>query len=291
MKIAPLCGKTYYTGKKCKIINIWKEAGGIGSTENVFAEERKNLIVDYVKLKSKATVGELCEKFSVSPATIRNDLRELADYGLLERTHGGAMIKSSVNFELSNVEKEIVGVEQKKAIAKKALHFVKDGISIALDAGTTCLELAKLLGHFRDLTVVTNDLNIAAYLDGNTNVNVILAGGQLRKGFHYTVGDMAVATLENLNVDVAFIAANGVDCEKGLSTPKFETGMIKKKMIDHSKEVVVLADSKKINFVSFVKFGKIEDADILITDEGADEEFAEAVRAKGVRVELAPVAR
>lgn len=275
--------------KNVIFINIRKEAGGIGSAENFFAEERKSLIVDYVKLKSKATVGELCAKFSVSPATIRNDLRELADNGLLERTHGGAMVKSSVNFELNNVEKEVVGVAQKKAIAKKAIQFVKDGISIALDAGTTCMELAKLLGHFKDLTVVTNDLNIAAYLDGNTGANVILAGGQLRKGFHYTVGDMAVSTLENLNVDVAFIAANGVHCEKGLSTPKFETGMIKKKMIDNSKEVVVLVDSQKINFVSFVKFGRIEDANILITDEEADAGFVESVRAKGVRVELASV--
>ena len=81
------------------------------------------MIVEYVKMNHKATVNELCERFLVSPATIRNDLRELAEYGLLERTHGGAMIKSSVNFELNNTEKKSVGVQQKKAIARQGLKL------------------------------------------------------------------------------------------------------------------------------------------------------------------------
>lgn len=247
------------------------------------------MIVEYVKMNHKATVNELCERFSVSPATIRNDLRELAEYGLLERTHGGAMIKTGVNFELNNVEKKVVGVQQKKAIAHQALKFIKDGTSIALDAGTTCLELAKLLGNYQNLTVVTHDLNIAAFLDSNTRVNVIVAGGQIRQGFNYTVGEMTLSGLKYLNVDVAFVAANGVDCEKGLSTPEFETGSIKKVLMHNAKEVIAVVASSKINFVSFVKFGEIEDVDILITDEKADSEFVEKVREKGVRVELVHV--
>ncbi len=245
------------------------------------------MIVEYIKSNHKATVNELCVKFSVSPATIRNDLRELADYGLLERTHGGAMIKPSVNFELNNTEKRVVGVQQKKAIARQTLQFIKDGTSIALDAGTTCLEIAKLLGNYQDLTVVTHDLSIAAYLDSNTRVNVIIAGGQIRRGFHYTSGEMALNGLKDLNVDTAFIAANGVHYERGLSTPSFETGSIKKIMMKNSKEVVVVVDSNKINFVSFTKFGEMEDVDILITDDRADQEFVENVRKKGIQVELA----
>lgn len=247
------------------------------------------MIVEYVKMNHKATVNELCEKFSVSPATIRNDLRGLAKYGLLERTHGGAMIKSGVNFELNNFEKKVIGVQQKKAIAHQALKFIKDGTSIALDAGTTCLEIAKLLENFQNLTVVTHDLNIAAFLESNTRVNVIIAGGQIRQGFNYTVGEMALSGLKYLNVDVAFVAANGVDCERGLSTPEFETGSIKKILMYNAREVVVVVASSKINFVSFVKFGEIEDADVLITDEKADPEFVERVREKGVHVELACV--
>ena len=245
------------------------------------------MIVEYVKMNHKATVNELCERFLVSPATIRNDLRELAEYGLLERTHGGAMIKSSVNFELNNTEKKSVGVQQKKAIARQALKFIKEGTSISLDAGPTCLELAKLLGDFQNLTVVTHDLKIAAYLETNTRINVIVTGGQIRRGFNYTIGEMALSGLKDLYVDVAFVAANGVHCERGLSTPEFETGSIKKALMRNAKEVVVVAESSKINFVSFVKFGEIGDADVLITDDKADVSFVESVREKGVVVELA----
>lgn len=266
------------------------KGGIIISEENVFAEERKKLIVGYVKLNHKATVNELCERFSVSPATIRNDLRELADYGMLERTHGGAMIKSSVNFELNNTEKKTVGIRQKKAIARQALKFIKDGTAIALDAGTTCLELAKLLGSYQNLTVVTYDLDIAVYLHNSTRVNVIIAGGQIRQGFNYTIGEMAISRLKDLNVDVAFVAANGVHSERGLSTPGFETSSIKRVLMKNAKEVVVVAESSKINFVSFVKFGEIEDTNVLITDEKADKEFVESVRGKGVQVELARLA-
>lgn len=260
---------------------------GITGDEGIFAEERKKMIVDIVNRNTKATVSELCEKFSVSSATIRNDLRELAEFGLLERTHGGALQKSSVNFELNTVEKEVICVDQKKAIAKAALKYIKEGASIALDAGTTCLEVAKLLAPFRELTVVTHDLNIASCLDNSTDVSVIIAGGQLRKGFHYTIGDLAQNALKDLNVDVAFIAVNGIHCEKGMSTPKFETGTIKRVLMNNAKQVIVLADRDKINFVSFAKFAELEEADVIITDSGADENFVETVRMKGIKVELA----
>lgn len=260
---------------------------GMNNDDSIFAEERKKLIVDYVNRNTKATVGELCDKFSVSSATIRNDLRELAEHGLLERTHGGALQKSSVNFELNTIQKEVIRVEQKKAIARLALKYIKENSSIALDAGTTCLEVAKLLAPYKELTVVTHDLSIASCLESSTNIGVLVAGGQLRKGFHYTMGDMAQDALKNLNVDVAFIAVNGIHCEKGLSTPQFETGTIKRMLINNAKQVVVLADRDKVNFVAFAKFAELEEADVIITDKGADTFFVEAARMKGIKVELA----
>ena len=135
--------------------------------------------------------------------------------------------------------------------------------------------------------MVTHDLNIASCLDNSTDVSVIIAGGQLRKGFHYTIGDLAQNALKDLNVDVAFIAVNGIHCEKGMSTPKFETGTIKRVLMNNAKQVIVLADRDKINFVSFAKFAELEEADVIITDSGADENFVENARMKGIKVELA----
>ena len=247
---------------------------GLAGDEGIFAEERKKMIVDIVNRNTKATVNELCEKFAVSSATIRNDLRELAEFGLLERTHGGALQKSSVNFELNTVEKEVIRVDQKKAIAKAALRYIKEGASIALDAGTTCLEVAKLLAPFRELTVVTHDLNIASCLDNSTDVSLIIAGGQLRKGFHYTIGDLAQNALKDLNVDVAFIAVNGIHCEKGMSTPKFETGTIKRVLMNNAKQVIVLADREEVRRILREEKAAIMTAYMLMHFLHDDEPFA-----------------
>ena len=112
--------------------------------DGMFAEERKHMIVDLVNKNIKTTVNNLCEEFSVSPATIRNDLRELEEAGLLKRTHGGAISNIKANYEPNAYQKEIEHVNEKKAIAKRAAQYVHEGDTIALDTGTTTFELAKL---------------------------------------------------------------------------------------------------------------------------------------------------
>ena len=119
------------------------------------------MIVELINKEIKTTVANLCEKFSVSPATIRNDLRELELAGLLKRTHGGAISNRKASFELNSYQKEVENLEKKAAVAKAAIQYVQDGDIIAIDTGTTTLELAKLLVGRRNITVVTNDLEIA----------------------------------------------------------------------------------------------------------------------------------
>ncbi|MBQ3274679.1 MAG: DeoR/GlpR transcriptional regulator, partial [Christensenellaceae bacterium] len=110
----------------------------------MFAEIRKQMIVDFVNQKSNVTLGELCEKFSVSPATVRNDLRALEKEGLLKRTHGGAISIRKVTYEPNAYQKEIEHVSEKKMIAEVAFSMIEKGDSIALDTGTTTFELAKM---------------------------------------------------------------------------------------------------------------------------------------------------
>lgn len=176
----------------------------------LFAEERKQKILDLLKEKSKLMVPELCSEFGVSPATIRNDLRELENAGLLKRTHGGAIKVSKTSFELNSYQKKVTNLNEKKAIARIAINYVEDGDTIALDTGTTTLELARLLSSRKNITVVLNDIEIAAYLENEQNIDVILIGGSLRKGFHCTVGPIAVRSLQGLYVDKAFMATNGI---------------------------------------------------------------------------------
>lgn len=251
-----------------------------------FEEERRNLIVKYIDKKMKATVVDLSEEFSVSSATIRSDLRALSNLGLINRTHGGAISNRMVNYEQGTREKSTQRVNIKDAIADAALLHIREGASICLDAGTTMFQLAQKLVKFQLLTIVTNDIEIANFLENNTNNKVIIAGGRIRKNFNYTFGEMALAVMEQLNVDTFFLSANGVCAKKGLSTPDVETSRLKKTMIQNSNTTILLADSSKIGNVSFARFAGLEEIDLLITDQEADPEFIRDAKGKGVDLEI-----
>ena len=251
----------------------------------IFAELRKQEIVSMVNANGLATVNELCSHFSVSPATIRTDLNELEHMGILKRTHGGAISNSSISsYEPTSQEKEEQYVSQKNAIALAALALVKPGDTIVLDTGTTTLAFAKAIINVPNLTVVTNDLLIAIFLEQNSNVTVILLGGYVRKNFHCTIGQSVVDAISPLHIDTAFLATNGISAERGLSTPHMETANIKRELIKSSQTVVALVDSSKIGKNALTLFAPFENLDVLITDDGADDAFAKAVEEKGVRV-------
>lgn len=256
------------------------------NTDNIFAEERKAQIVDYINRNAKATVAELCAYFNVSQATIRNDLRDLDNNGLISRVHGGAIANVSVSFERSVSENYGQHISEKKAIANAATKFIHDGDAIALDAGTTLYELAARLMAFRDLTIVTYDLKIAAWLTQNTDHTVILAGGMVRKGFHYITGESAIRTIRDLHVDTAFIGCNGADPEKGVTTPSIETASLKRIMMKNAKRTVLLTDSSKLGIVSFVHFADLKDIDFFLTDSNASTENVRAFKEAGLVPEL-----
>ncbi|HZG56717.1 DeoR/GlpR family DNA-binding transcription regulator [Paenibacillus sp.] len=247
----------------------------------LFAEERKMEIVQLVQERGKVLVPDLIAHFQVSPATIRNDLRDLEANGLIKRTHGGAIPPDTlkVGFELENQNKTVKHHKQKQAIARRALQFVEDGDIIILDTGTTTLELAKLLKDRRNVTVIVNDIEIARCLEDFEGVQVVIIGGTLRKKFHCTIGPFAANLLSELNVDKAFLGTNGFSLQKGCTTPDINQAEIKRIMVKISSQVIVLCDSSKIGANSFVQFASPEQIDAFVTDDdvkpGVVEEFAE----------------
>jgi len=252
--------------------------------KTLFAELRRQEIVAIIQKAGKVTVEDLSNQFSVSPATIRNDLTELEQRGLLRRTHGGAISCRKAVYEPDNNQKSVQQVREKELIAKAALKHIQPGDAIALDTGTTTYQLARRLSGFDRLTVVTYDLQIAAWLESNTNVTIIMAGGLVRRNFHCTGGQTAIETLSRLHVDKLFIAANAVNTES-LSTPSMEMASIKSTLFRTADKVILLADSTKLNRKSFVRFADIEQVHTLITDKYADPEFIAKLLEKGVRVE------
>ncbi|MCM1134098.1 MAG: DeoR/GlpR family DNA-binding transcription regulator [Clostridium sp.] len=237
-------------------------------TENgpLFAEERQEQIVALLNKNSKLLVPELCEHFQVSPATIRSDLRQLASKGRLKRTHGGAIPINKTLFEPSTDDKKIYNAEKKQAIAQLAAELIEDDDTIAIDAGSTMMELAKKLTKKRNLTIVVNDLNIALFLEQQSNANIIMLGGNLRRRQQCTVGPITLSTLVSLNVDKVFLATNAFSPEKGFMTPDMNQAEVKKAMLKSAAEKIVLCDSSKIGKISFVKFAGLHEIDKLITD-------------------------
>lgn len=233
--------------------------------EPIFAEERQRKILKFLEENEKISVQDLCNRFEVSSSTIRNDLRQMDNEGLLERTHGGAILLSRTSFELNSNQKEIKNRSEKKAIAKMAADLIEDGDTVILDTGTTTYELAKNFSQ-KNITVVVNDLEIARCLEEYEHVNVVLLGGIVRKKFHCTVGSSVKEMLSRLNVDKAFMATNGLSFKKGLSTPEMNQAEVKKLMIEVASAVILLCDSSKIGKDSFVQFAPLSSVGRLITD-------------------------
>ena len=248
------------------------------AVQPLFAEERREQILKLLYENMKIMVPDLCALFHVSPATIRGDLRDLEAAGKLRRTHGGAIPVSKIGFEPDSDTKEIEHIEEKQRIAARACTLIEDGDTIALDTGTTTMELAKLLPEKKNLTIVTNDIKIAAFLEANTEANIIMIGGTLRRGFHCTTGSMAVEALSSLNVDKAFVASNAFTVKNGFTTPTFEQAEVKRVMLSIASENIVLMDSSKLGRITFLKFADLPEIDRIITDTGASRKMLSAIR-------------
>lgn len=249
----------------------------------MFAEERRQRIIELLEKQFRITVTELTESLEVSEATVRRDLQELEAQGMLKRTHGGAMIDSPSHVELSFQEKEITALEEKKQIAKLAASFVEDGDTIILDAGTTVLQMIPHILH-KKVTVITNSLMAAAALSQSDSIELIVTGGRNRYKTKALVGDIVNRTFAMFHADKVFLGVNGVDLVHGITTPTIDERGIKKQMVESAKEVFVLADYSKFYKISFAKIAPIEEVDCIITDSKIEKSTIDKYDKLGIKV-------
>lgn len=253
----------------------------------MFPEERQRRILERMRQGEVVKVAALSAEFGVSEATIRRDLRELEQSGLLERTHGGALPAGGTLEEPAFAEKTALHPAEKQAIARVAAGLVQDGESVILDAGTTTLALARLLRPRRQLTVVTNSMMIAAELSDAPGLHVIVTGGTVRGNTLALVGPTAERTLGEINADRVFLGTNGLDLDRGLTTPTQAEAAVKQRMIAAARQVVVVADHTKIGRVAFATIAPLTSAHLLITDAQADPAALRQFRARGLAVHVA----
>src|SRR5688572_24549599 len=216
----------------------------------MFAEERKQQILAALRRAPAVRAAELGRTLRTSLASIRRDLADLERSGLLKRTHGGAISNSLAASEPSLAQKEDQYQAEKAAIARLAASLVQPGDTVFLDAGSTTRQIARELRHHRNVTVVTNALNVAGELT-SSDLDVILTGGQLRRGVLSQVGPIAEQTIAGLHVDKLFLAANGIDLAKGVTTPNVAEARTKHAMVENAREVILVADHSKFGRVTF----------------------------------------
>ena len=249
---------------------------------------RRNEIIDIINSVGQVFVVELSEKFEVSEVTIRNDLEQLEQKNILMRARGGAIrLEGRVGIDYNLSEKDKLNLNQKVKIGKKAAELVKESEIVLIDSGTTTAELAKNLTNFKELTVITNALNIAYLLGTQENIKLTIPGGFLRKSSQSLVGPLAEKGLQNFYVDKAFLGVDGLDPELGLYTPNIEEAHLNSLMIEIANEVILLCDSTKLRRKSFAHICSLNKINILITDENILESDRRKIEESGVKVIIA----
>lgn len=232
---------------------------------NMLAAERKLRIVEFVRQHRTASVSVLAKEFGVHEATIRRDLAEVEQEGLLKRTHGGVIVESLTHNEPSFNERTNVQLDQKMRIGRMAASLVEDGDHIIIDSGTTTLHIAKNLVNRSNLTVVTNDINVAAELRDAPGVKVTVTGGELYPSSYMLNGMFTDYVLGSLHVSKAFVGTPAIHSKHGLMHPEAQLVPAKQGMIAAAQEVIVVADDTKIGKLSLYKVAPNSSIHTLIT--------------------------
>ncbi|MFN8255058.1 MAG: transcriptional repressor AgaR [Bacteroidales bacterium] len=250
--------------------------------------KRRNQIILELQKKGQVFVDELSKTYNVSEVTIRNDLEQLERKNLLVRARGGAInFESKVRIDHRLTEKSRINFKEKSAIGKAAARLIKEGDTIIIDSGTTTAEIIKNISHLKELTLISNALNIVNELVNLQNVNVIVPGGHLRKNSLSMVGPMAEKNLKNLHVDKVFIGVDGFDTKTGVYTPNIEEAHLNETMIEVANEVIVVADSSKFKRRSFAFICSLNKIHSVVTDSGIEEEDRKRLEDAGIKLSIA----
>jgi DeoR/GlpR family transcriptional regulator of sugar metabolism len=248
--------------------------------------ERRQAIVDQVRVRGVASLRELANAVDASEVTVRRDVRVLEQEGVIDRRRGGAAWPGGLTHEQTYQQKAQVAATEKAAIASLAAELVSEGDAIVVGAGTTTREFARVLARFGDLTVVTNSVLVAQEL-ALSAVEVVMTGGTLRGATFALVGSAAETSLTGIRVRHAFLSGNGLTLSRGLSTPNAQSASIDRAIVAAAQDVVVLADHTKLGLDTMMQTVPIDAITHLVTDDGAEPELLTQLRQTGVEVHVA----
>lgn len=243
-------------------------------------------IVELVTDRGSVTLSDLSGELGISPATVRRDLADLEYQRLLVRTHGGAT-RVETFAELPVTLRDTQFQEAKRAIATAAASLVPtEHHAVALSGGSTAATVARALANHSELTIVTNSLSIAALVTSYPRLKVIMTGGLLRAQSLELVGVLAENTFNAINVGTAILGTDGISATGGVTTHDETEARTNNAMVTHAQRTIVVADGSKIGRTALAKVADISQVDLLITDDSADPEQLDALRAAGLEIQV-----
>ena len=239
-------------------------------------------IGDLLREKGRVAVEDLASHFAVTPQTIRRDLNDLSEAGMVVRVHGGAMVASGV-VNLAYEARKLIAGPHKRLIGEAAARLVPNHSSVFLTIGTTTEEVARALNNHAGLLVITNNLQVAGELYRNGAIEVVVTGGSVRRGDGGIVGAQSEALIAQFRVDLAVIGTSAVDSDGTLLDFDVREVQAQRAIIEHARRVVLVADSSKFARSAPVRVAHLDDVDILVTDR-LPAATAELCRQHGVEV-------
>lgn len=251
----------------------------------MLAEERRSRILEALEARGSISVTELHRHLDVSRETIRRDITQLAKESRLRKTHGGALSNASREPTLS--ERLSVNMEGKHRIGELAAELVPDGCSLIIDSGSTTQCLADSLASHRELSVYTNDLQVASKLYGRNGNRVFMIGGELSENEGSTFGPDSIAMLSNYFTDFAFLGVSAISAHAWLTDYTRGAAELRAAMINQAKTSVLLADRSKFNVTASVRIKNAERASMIITDADPGEKISGSIKGFGIESRVA----
>jgi DeoR family transcriptional regulator, fructose operon transcriptional repressor len=250
------------------------------------SENRVTIILKEIENRGSVSVVDLAQRLGVSVMTIRRDLVDLEKEGLVHRVHGGAVSARGRSYEPSFLHRESEYRSAKVIIGQLAADLIADGDSVALDIGTTTLELARNLVGRHNLTVITPSLHIANVLANQPDIRLILPGGIVRQGELSLIGELTRQSVGGLFVDRLFLGVGAVDSHAGLTEYNWDDVLVKQAMIRNAKEVILLADTSKFEKVAFARVAPLSAVHMLVTNQMPPPALYDALKNEKVVIHL-----
>lgn len=249
-------------------------------------ESRRQKIVELVGRKGFASIDELSRQFGVTPQTLRRDINDLAEQGLLARYHGGAALNSSIH-NTSYDARQILNREAKRRIGEAVAARIPNGASLFVNIGTTTEEVARALADHDDLRIITNNVHVAEICGTRPGFEVIIAGGVVRRRDLAVVGEAAVDFVNQFRVDYGIIGISGIEEDGSLMDYDYREVRVARAIIANSRRVFLCADTSKFGRRAMVRLGGLDEIDTLFTDRVPDGNWTDLLALHDVKVESA----